>query len=105
PPTAQPGTGPGARAHRAGPALKGTVDTAGAVLLSYCEVRHRAGRRGCPWQAMAGPGNGGRAPSNHGAGLVADGVGSGPKDGPGPPFAWHGRSLPGGHFAGTHGNL
>src|SRR5579863_6860045 len=46
PPSARPGTGPNARAHRAGTPAGANVDTAGAVLLSYCEVRHRTGPPG-----------------------------------------------------------
>src|SRR5579863_1155211 len=84
PPSARPGTGPNARAHRAGTSPGAKVDTAGAVLLSYCEVRHRAGPPGPARPAMAGLGKGPGHPVDNGAGLVADGVDSGPKGGPGP---------------------
>src|SRR5947207_11711433 len=53
PPSPRPGTGPNPPCAPAGRAVTAEVDTAGAVLLSYCEVRHRAGPPGCPRQAMA----------------------------------------------------
>ena len=78
-------------------------------LLSYCEVRHRAGPPwGCPGRRCAGLGKGPGHPVDNGAGLVADGVDSGPKGGPGPLFALFHLArgcLPGLALAGSHGNL